>query len=137
MLILILIDVQHSWKAVFSIEKGSNHQNHSSSGSLHLVTLPPVKFLIPPTGEIPPTPYHHLQRPEFGPNFAPKTSLTLLSLADFQWNTLGDSINIKGTVTDMRYLARSKFSRSLVHKKNFSLIWQLVFKLGYIFCQER
>ena len=35
MLILILIDVQYSQKAVFSFEKGSNCQNHSSSGSLH------------------------------------------------------------------------------------------------------
>ena len=33
MLILILIDVQYSQKAVFSFKKGSNHQNHSSSGS--------------------------------------------------------------------------------------------------------
>ena len=46
-------------------------------------------------------------------------------------------INIKGAVTDMRYVARSTFSRSLVHKKSFSLIWQVVFKLGYRFCQER
>ena len=30
-------DVQHSWKAVFSFEKGSNRQNNSSSGSLRLV----------------------------------------------------------------------------------------------------
>ena len=30
--------------------------------------------------------------------------------------------NFKGAVTDMRYFARSKFSRSLVHKKNFNLI---------------
>ena len=29
---------------------------------------------------------------------------------------------VKGTATDMRYFARGKFSRSLVHKKNFSLI---------------
>ena len=29
---------------------------------------------------------------------------------------------IKGAVTDTKYFARSKFSRSLVHKKNFSLI---------------
>ena len=28
-------------------------------------------------------------------------------------------------------------SSSLVHKKNFSLIWQVIFKLGYVFCQER
>ena len=36
MLILILIDIQYSQKAVFSFEKGSNHQNQSSPGSLHL-----------------------------------------------------------------------------------------------------
>ena len=41
MLILILIDVHHSQKAVFGLEKGSNCQNHSSSGSLHLVTPHP------------------------------------------------------------------------------------------------
>ena len=29
---------------------------------------------------------------------------------------------IKGAATDMKYFARSKFSRSLVHKKNFSVI---------------
>ena len=29
---------------------------------------------------------------------------------------------LKGTVTDMRYFARSKFFRSLLQKKNFSLI---------------
>ena len=45
--------------------------------------------------------------------------------------------SVKGAATDMRYFARSKFSRSLVHKKNFSLIWQVVFKLGYVFCHER
>ena len=44
MLILILIDVHQSQKAVFSFEKGSNHQYDSSSGSRH-----PVKFLICPT----------------------------------------------------------------------------------------
>ena len=37
----------------------------------------------------------------------------------------------------MRYPAMRKFSRSLVHMKNFSLIWQVVFKLGYVLCQER
>ena len=30
--------------------------------------------------------------------------------------------SIKGAATDMRYFARGKFSRSLIHKKNFSLI---------------
>ena len=29
---------------------------------------------------------------------------------------------LKVAATDMRYFARSNFSRSLVHKKNFSLI---------------
>ena len=47
MLILILMDVQYSWKAVFSFEKDSNHQNHSSLDSLQPVKNPPVKFLIP------------------------------------------------------------------------------------------
>ena len=37
MLILILIDVQYSKSAVFIFEKYLNHQNHSSSGSHHLV----------------------------------------------------------------------------------------------------
>ena len=49
MFIFILIDAQYSQKAVFSFEKGSNRENHSSSGSLHPVkkfTL--VTFLIPP-----------------------------------------------------------------------------------------
>ena len=49
MLLLILIDVQYSQKAVFSFEKGLNSQNHSSSGSLHPVKkVSPVKFPIPP-----------------------------------------------------------------------------------------
>ena len=37
MLMLILIDVQYSQNAVFGFEKFSNRQNHSSSGSHHLV----------------------------------------------------------------------------------------------------
>ena len=37
MLILILIDVQYSQNAVFSFENFSNRQNHSSSGSHHLI----------------------------------------------------------------------------------------------------
>ena len=40
------------------------------------------------------------------------------------------SMIFKVVVTDV---AGSKFFRSLVHKKNFGLIWQLVFKLGYLF----
>ena len=49
MLILILIDVQYSQKAVFSFEKGLDGQNHPSSCSNQLVKkCPPAKFLIPP-----------------------------------------------------------------------------------------
>ena len=51
MLKLILIDVQYLQKAVFSFEKGSNHQNHSSSGSNH-----PVKDPRPPAPPPPPPP---------------------------------------------------------------------------------
>ena len=43
---------------------------------------------------------------------------------------------VKVAATDIKYFAGNKFFRSLVHKKNFSLIWQVVLKLGYIFCQE-
>ena len=51
MWILILIDVQYSQKAVFNFEKGSNHQNYSSSRFLQPVkkTLLPNKvFDYPP-----------------------------------------------------------------------------------------
>ena len=57
MLILILIDVQYSQKTVFSFEEGSNCQNHSSLGSLHLVKKSPARVKFP----IPPTPYHYLE----------------------------------------------------------------------------
>ena len=52
MLILILIDVQYSQKAVFSFEKGSDGQNHTFSGSPCPVkkSQPPNKIFDPPTG---------------------------------------------------------------------------------------
>ena len=46
MLILILIDVQYSQKAIFSFEKGSIGQNHSS-GSQDLVKKSPSKISNP------------------------------------------------------------------------------------------
>ena len=46
---LILIYVQYLRKAVFNFEKASNGQNHSSSGSHHLVKKSPSKI-----SEIPP-----------------------------------------------------------------------------------
>ena len=39
---MILIDVQYSQKVIFSFEKGSNGQNHSSSGSQCLVKKNPA-----------------------------------------------------------------------------------------------
>ena len=47
MLILILIDVRYLQKAVFSFQKGSNHQNYFSSGSPHTVKTPPCP--LPPS----------------------------------------------------------------------------------------
>ena len=57
MLISILIDVQYLQNIVFSFEGGSNGQNHSSSGSHHLVKKFPSQqhFWFPPVGGIPPT----------------------------------------------------------------------------------
>ena len=44
---------------------------------------------------------------------------------------------VEAAVTDLRYFARNKFSKCLVDKKNFDLIWHVVFKLRYLFCQGR
>ena len=59
MLILTLIDVQYSQKAVFSFEKGLNCPNHPSPGSLHLVTPPPPYWM----GNLPPTFHCYLESP--------------------------------------------------------------------------
>ena len=60
MLIFILIDVQYIQNAIFCFEKGSNRQNHYSSGSHHLVNPPPLtKISNPPDqwwGMYPPPP---------------------------------------------------------------------------------
>ena len=68
MLILILIDVQYSQKAVFSFEKDLNCQNHSSSGSLHPVKKSPTSKISdsnPHWGSIfPPSPYRYLENSE-------------------------------------------------------------------------
>ena len=63
MLTLILVDVQYSQKAVFSFEKSLNWQNHSSSGSLHLVKkLSPSKISNSLSlGEFSPIPYRYLE----------------------------------------------------------------------------
>ena len=46
MLLLILIDVQYSQNAVFSFEKRSNCQNHSSSGSYCPVKKSPQQYSL-------------------------------------------------------------------------------------------
>ena len=61
MLILILIDVQYSQKAVFNFEKGWNHQDHYSSGSLHLVKKSPPSFHHWGGFTAPPTSYCYLE----------------------------------------------------------------------------
>ena len=42
-------------------------------------------------------------------------------------------ITPKAAVRDLKYFASSKFFKSLV----FGLIWQVVFKLRYLFCKVR
>ena len=54
MLLLILIDVQYSQKAVFSFKKGLNCQDHSSSGSFHPVNLPPPSKISDSSPPLPP-----------------------------------------------------------------------------------
>ena len=51
MLIFILINVQYLQNVVFHFEKGSNGQNHSSSGSNHPIKKSPANFHIPPLEE--------------------------------------------------------------------------------------
>ena len=86
---------------------------------------------------LPPRKFHQLA------SLTPKSSICCYFFQIFciDWfkkkNAYFDKKSITGAVTDMIYFARSKFSLSLVHKKNFSLIWQVVFRLGYVFCQGR
>ena len=72
MLILILTDFQYSQKAVCSLKKGSNHENHSSLGSFH-----PIKKFQPSKisdshlteGKFHPTSYHYLENSDPIPSF--------------------------------------------------------------------
>ena len=82
MLILILIEVQYLHKAVFTFEKGSNCQNHSSSSSCHLAKRsPPVNIPILPLRRgiyTPPVPHHH-PLPLFGkPCYLPMAAKTMV-----------------------------------------------------------
>ena len=40
---------------------------------------------------------------------------------------------MKVAATDLRYVVRSKFWRTLVHEENFGLIWQIVFSYNTYF----
>ena len=46
-------------------------------------------------------------------------------------------LKLKVAAPDMIYFASSKFSGSLVYKIKICMIWQVLFKLEYLFCQER
>ena len=52
------------------------------------------------------------------------------------WANNWKYLRLKGEATDKRYFARRKVFRSLVHKKNLSLIWKVVFNLGDILSRE-
>ena len=70
--------------------------------------------------------------------FTDKKNIEAIWKFEAIWNRVfKNDTGIKGAATDMRYFVRSKISMSLVHKKSFSLIWQVDVKLGYVFCQER
>ena len=50
--IFVLINARYLQEVAFSFEKSPSGQNHSSSGSHHLIKkFIPAKFLIPPQGE--------------------------------------------------------------------------------------
>ena len=42
----------------------------------------------------------------------------------------------KATVINMRYFEGSTFFGSFIHEKTFGLIWQIVFKVEYLFVKE-
>ena len=44
----------------------------------------------------------------------------VLGISKIKFFDFSGTERVKGAVIDMRYFARNKFSRSLVHKKNFS-----------------
>ena len=54
-------------------------------------------------------------------NYA-KNKFIFIAIKNMQLGLFMTRTVFKVAATDMRYFARSKFSRSLVHKKNFSLI---------------
>ena len=47
------------------------------------------------------------------------------------------SQNIKVAAAEMKYLEKRKSSGSLIYKENLDLIWQIVHKLEYLFCEGR
>ena len=47
------------------------------------------------------------------------------------------SQNIKVAAAEMKYFEKRKSSGSLIYKENLDLIWQIVHKLEYLFCEGR
>ena len=47
------------------------------------------------------------------------------------------SQNIKVVAAEMKYFEKRKSSGSLIYKENLDLIWQIVHKLEYLFCEGR
>ena len=74
-------------------------------------------------------------------SLAPKIKILAVALECCKnwtlWHFAQKPILLKAAVTIIRYFARSKFSTSFVHKKSFDLIWNVSFKLKYLFCQGR
>ena len=73
MLMLILIDVQYSQKAVFSFEKSSNRQNYISSDFIYLWKQSSSSNFQCPPPPPPNTPYCYLENTEDGVQYLFKT----------------------------------------------------------------
>ena len=60
--------------------------------------------------------------------------IMVIKILGYEWWA---EIKVKAAAADMRYLGRSKSSRSLVYKKKFGLTRQVVFKSEYLFWRRR
>ena len=109
MLILVLIDVQDSQKAVFSFEKGSIFQNHSSSGFLH-----PVKKF--PHSKILDSPLPHTL-PLFGKAWISKFIVSLNE--NYRTSTIHNTLNILKVSTNALNLYRVWIIAAILQLLNF------------------
>ena len=95
-LIVILIDAQSSEKAVFSFEKGSNCQNQSSSGSLHLVKNPPLQ-----------------KNPRFSPSL---TTTWKPCIFYFDWKIIGSQVTRLGHKSQLHASMEFKLHTHSIYK---------------------